>query len=153
MRDIEFSGDSSYAHYGELVDSMEYEVLVEVSDSDYQGDSRYLLRDGIRYGILVFGWGSCSGCDALEACDTRAEVVELRDGLHEDIRWFDTETSIVEWLCSPDRDGEYSIHVAEGGQFLREAMTHLGADLALLQNKALPSSWRKARDAAEKYSS
>jgi hypothetical protein len=44
--------------YGELIGSMEVEVLVEVSDNSYQGDTRILLRNGSQYGILLYGWGS-----------------------------------------------------------------------------------------------
>ena len=50
--------------YRDLIASMGVENLLQVDDNDYQGDSRILVRDYHRYGLLLFGWGSCSGCDA-----------------------------------------------------------------------------------------
>jgi len=49
-------------------------IILRVDDTDYQGDSRVLYEEGERYGYLNFGWGSCSGCDSLQACDTASEV-------------------------------------------------------------------------------
>jgi hypothetical protein len=63
------------------------DVLVQVDDDDYQGDARVLIKDGERYGVLIFGWGSCSGCDALQACETIGEIEELRDELCRQIFW------------------------------------------------------------------
>lgn len=64
-------------------------VLVETSDGDYQGDSLYLITDETRFGILTFGWGSCSGCDALEACSSQSDLDSLQDDLEKSIVWFD----------------------------------------------------------------
>lgn len=47
-------------HYDDLVESFGYDVLVAEEEGDYQGDTMYLLRRGAEYGVLVFGWGSCS---------------------------------------------------------------------------------------------
>ena len=92
--------------YGELVESMEYEVLAQADDDDYQGDSLYLLRDGQRYGVLTFGWGSCSGCDALQACSTMTEATELRDELHQSITWGSQE-EIAGYLDVHDWAGDF----------------------------------------------
>lgn len=43
-------------------------IILQVDDNDYQGDSRLLYREDDRIGFLQFGWGSCSGCDSLQAC-------------------------------------------------------------------------------------
>ena len=42
-------------------------IVIKVDDDDYQGDSR-VLYEGYKdeVGYLQFGWGSCSGCDALQ---------------------------------------------------------------------------------------
>lgn len=65
------------------------DVLVQVDDDDYQGDARVLFKDkdGERYGVLIFGWGSCSGCDALQACESVKEIEGLRDELCRQIVW------------------------------------------------------------------
>lgn len=68
--------------YGPLIESIGHEVLVKVDDDDYQGDSNVLFRraDGA-FGYLNFGWGSCSGCDALQACDSYEDLESLRNSL------------------------------------------------------------------------
>src|SRR3990167_9158170 len=43
------------------------EVVAQVDEGSYQGDSFVLLRRGNRFAYFTFGWGSCSGCDAMEA--------------------------------------------------------------------------------------
>lgn len=86
-----FGGDNAWPRYSydELVTSRGAEIIAAESDDDYQGDTYYLLKDGDQFGYLVVGWGSCSGCDALEDAQDRsfAEVQELRDSLINDILW------------------------------------------------------------------
>lgn len=73
--------------YYRLVESMGYEILIWTDVGQYQGDSLVLLRNGERYGILVFGWGSCTVCDALQSCKNYEEIEALRSSLHESIVW------------------------------------------------------------------
>lgn len=72
------------------------EILIQVDEEAYQGDSFLLYKNDNKYGFLTFGWGSCSGCDALQACDTIDEVQELMDNLYNAIKWFD---SLQELKC------------------------------------------------------
>lgn len=94
--------------YRELVESLGHDVLVEVTDSDYQGDSRFLLRAkagdgaGVRFGYLKFGWGSCSGCDSLEAARTVADLASLSDELESGISWFDGPAAALKFLRERD---------------------------------------------------
>ena len=44
-------------------------VVVRVDDDDYQGDTRVLYNNDGKIGYLVFGWGSCCCCDALQSCN------------------------------------------------------------------------------------
>lgn len=45
-------------------------VLFKLDEGSYSGDTRLIYTDSnSRYGILTFGWGSCSGCDALQSCE------------------------------------------------------------------------------------
>lgn len=117
MRDIEFGGWRSPG-YGDLIASFETETLLQVDDSDYKSDSRLLLRDGDRYGLLFFGWGSCSGCGALQACDSKAEFVALRDDLRE---------ALLRYIQSKDWSLDFSWHQAETRTFLRMAEELLSA--------------------------
>ena len=72
------------------------EILIQVDEEAYQGDSFLIYKNDNKYGFLTFGWGSCSGCDALQACDTIDEVQELMDSLYNAIKWFD---SLQELKC------------------------------------------------------
>jgi hypothetical protein len=65
-------------------------ILIQVDDDDYQGSSFLLYEIGSGYGYLCFGWGSCSGCDELQACRSMEEVQELMDKLFKDIICFET---------------------------------------------------------------
>ncbi len=112
--------------YDGLIDSMEVERLVEVSDDDYQGSTRILVRDGDRYGVVEFGWGSCSGCDALQAIgygdDVEPGHVELRDEIWNGIHWEPDIASMVTWL----RERDWDLQWGTGGPFARQAIAHLG---------------------------
>jgi hypothetical protein len=109
-------GGKDYYSYSELVESFEVEVLVTVQDDNWQGDTRHLLRDGDRYGLLTFGWGSCSGCDALEACRGVAEVTELRDQLWSNVHWERDAGAMLVYIDGKDWALDYSY----SPQFLAE---------------------------------
>lgn len=115
MRDIKGLQDSEYSSYTyleggyeELIHSFEYEVVCEQHDEGYSGDSFYLLKDGNRYGICRFGWGSCSGCDALHACTTRKDFYDLRDSLHNDIIWYESKEALLLYIHTKDWSTEWN---------------------------------------------
>ncbi len=101
------------------------EVVVQVDDAGYQGDSRILYRNGKKVGYLNFGWGSCSGCDALQACSDIEEVQELFEGLVNDVKWFDSKKEALEYFKNKDWELEYSWHAEEQKEFLEKAMSYL----------------------------
>lgn len=112
-----------YYSYDDLIESLGHEVILKVEDNDYQGDTRVLLRDGQRYGVLIFGWGSCSGCDALESAGSNhAEVTELRDGMVRDIHWEDSREAMHRYLSTKDWGLEYAWHSAETQEFVAKAL-------------------------------
>lgn len=99
------------------------EVLVQVDDEDWSGDTRVLLRKGNRHGFLNYGWGSCSGCDALQACGSYEEVDQLIDSLEGDIKWFDTLAEAQVYIANDaERQGSYYYHQAEWGEFKAAVM-------------------------------
>ena len=118
----EADGNGFYGpfEYTPLLDSMGYETLLRTDDSGYQGDSRLILHDGTRYGVLIFGWGSCSGCDSLQACDSMKEIEELRTRLRDDIKWFDTRAELLSYFETHDWEGDYSWNAEETKQFVSE---------------------------------
>ena len=103
--------------YYPLLASLGHEILLQVDDQDYQGDSRLLLRDGNRYGILIF----CSGCDSLQACESYDEVAALRDRLAGDIKWFDDAAGCLEYVNTHNWEGDFSYNAKEMHEFLAKA--------------------------------
>lgn len=59
--------EHDYPSWEWLVESWGYQIDFQEVIGSYQGDFVFGLRDGDRYGFVVIGYGSCSGCDALEA--------------------------------------------------------------------------------------
>ena len=116
--------EGSYApfcDYDPIIESFG-EVLVRVDDKDYQGDSRVLYhRDG-RYGLFVFGWGSCSGCDSLRACKTFADVAQLIDELENNIKWFDTLSELKTYVADDELQSHSYHYHCEEWQAFRKAV-------------------------------
>lgn len=113
--------------YADLVDSFEVETIFDEHDDDYQGDSYYLLKDGDKFGILIFGWGSCSGCDALQGCYTFEEVVTLRDELWQSISW-DTLDATKTWVESHDFGDDWYSYRDAGRKFANRLYEYFGID-------------------------
>lgn len=97
----------------DLVNSFGLDVLEWHEFGSYQGDIVAVLADGERRGWLVIGYGSCSGCDALQGVvgyESKApwtdlpEVVALRAETFDKIRWFDAEAALRSWLACHQRD-------------------------------------------------
>ena len=103
-------------------------VVIQVDDDDYQGDSRLLYDENGEIGVLIFGWGSCCGCDALQACDSLEEVQELCDSLQEDIKWFDDKKQALEYFTNHDWQGDYSWHQTETKEFINKCIKYLSVD-------------------------
>lgn len=114
--------------YHSLIESLGHEIVLEVTQQDYSGDSWLLLRSqtsvGPHFGYLEFGWGSCSGCDALQACDTYDELDKLRMSLRDGIRWFPDPAAALDWFRAHDWEGDFS-QSEERDRFVREAMAWL----------------------------
>jgi DNA-binding Lrp family transcriptional regulator len=95
-------------------------ILVQVDDEDYQGDSRVLYSEGNRIGFLQFGWGSCSGCDALQGAETIEQVQELMDELVSQIKWFDNKEDALKFFNEHDWEGDYDYHAKERTEFIEK---------------------------------
>lgn len=99
-----------YVSYTSLVGLLG-KIGIESSDTDYQGDSFYLLEKNEKYGYLTISWGSCSGCDALQACgDVISEIQDLFNGLERSVVWFDSFEEIKEWINNRDWEGTIEYH-------------------------------------------
>ncbi len=111
-----FYGPGSYQP---ILDSFG-KIVVQVDDDDYQGDSRVVYKDGDSYGMLVFGWGSCSGCDALQACTTFSDIDELIDQLKNDIKWFSSLGELKQYATGDDRELSHYYHQKEWSDFVNQ---------------------------------
>ena len=104
-------------------------VVVQVDDDDYQDDSRVLFTAPLEVfgsiGFLVFGWGSCSGCDALQRCETMEELQELIDDLERSVKWFPNKAAALEWFEGKDWEVEWYWHYEEFKEFLTKAKEYL----------------------------
>lgn len=99
-------------------------VLIQVDDNDYQGDSRVLYEKDGKYGFLIFGWGSCSGCDSLQACQNTKGIQELIDGLVNDVKWFDSLSDLQKYFSEKDWELEYSWHAEETKDFIAKVLEY-----------------------------
>lgn len=94
-------------------------IVLQCDEDDYRGDSFIIYEKDGKYGYLTFGWGSCSGCDALQACDTIDEVQELMDGLYSDIIWFESLEALKGFFETKDWSLCYEWHIYEFKEFLK----------------------------------
>jgi hypothetical protein len=94
------------------------EVLVREDSNDYQGDTYALLKKGRKYGLIIFGWGSCSGCDALQACNTWNDLQDLIDSMERSVQWFDGKGAARKYFDEHDWEGDYSWHYSECKRFV-----------------------------------
>lgn len=90
--------------YKNIVDSIapnKVEWFIESGYNNYQGDMFFLgkskLNDGSIYYVTT-GYGSCSGCDMLEACSDESDFDELRDYIAKRVRVFDSVLEFRDWF-------------------------------------------------------
>lgn len=127
-------GDDGYAcDYTPLLSTLG-NIVLRIDDSEYQGDSRILFRkwDSLHYvecyGILFFGWGSCSGCDSLQACSTYEEIEKLRVELEQNVTWFKSKKEAVNYFKTHDWEGDCSGNTEETRIFVQAALCILGGE-------------------------
>lgn len=118
--DDHFYGPSDYTPIIEACG----EVVVREDQNDYQGDTWALLRRGDEWGYLCFGWGSCSGCDALQACDNVADLQCLADEIEARVTWR-TRDEMREWFRSHDWAGDYHATDPDRIRFTERALEAL----------------------------
>jgi hypothetical protein len=112
--------------YRPLLESMGYDIVADEEVGDYQGDTLVVFRDGSRFGFLVFGWGSCSHCDALQSCGTVAEVEELRTELDRGIIWHESAAELARFMRERDWESQH-YWCRDTGDFVRKAVALLEA--------------------------
>lgn len=114
-----------YPSYSMLV-SCHGAILTSVSDHDYHGDQRWLVRtpEGL-FGIVISGFGSCSGCDVLQACVSPEDYDEIRKSLAP--KWFKSPAECTAYLTGKDWETHHSFRVEESARFVKQCLEVLGA--------------------------
>lgn len=107
--------------YREIADKIAT-VMNEWDIGSYQGDTVFLLADGDRRGLLIQGYGSCSGCDALQAVNTPAEAQDLIDDMVRNVHWEDSPGALARWIDARDWAGQWSWYVADARTCLRDVL-------------------------------
>ncbi len=101
--------------------------LIRTDEDGYCGDTFVLLRSKENenlYGYLTFGWGSCSGCDELQACNSYAELQELIDRFENDVKW-DTAPNLYKYFLTHDWNGDWVGHSSTFKEFYSQAVREL----------------------------
>ena len=97
--------EGSWYDYDAMLFEFGY-AIIKHSCGEYQGDTFVIYEDDsneeIRYGFLSFSWGSCSGCDALMACNSINDVQGLMDRLYSSICWFDNLKALKEYFTNDE---------------------------------------------------
>lgn len=100
-------------------------VAIKEDVGSYQGDTLVLYDNDGRIGFLVFGWGSCTVCDALQACDNMDEVQKLCDELQRDIKWFNSKDEALKWVKGKDWETEWYWHHFDAQEFIKKVIDYL----------------------------
>lgn len=110
----------------ELVRTFGSNISIVERDGDYQGNDYYLLREGNKYGMIILGFGSCSGCDILQGMyedahfsNDFAELIQYRDKMYESIVWR-TRSQMKEYILTKDFELEWYYHTLSGGNFVKQ---------------------------------
>ena len=89
--------------YLDLVEAAGLMVLESESVGSYQGEEYVLVRDleSTKFGVLNYGYGSCSGCDLLEAAKSVKDLEDIRDGFRNAVELFDSPKDLLARIEDP----------------------------------------------------
>lgn len=124
MKAKELYDEEYFYNYQPIINSFG-DIVVQIDENGYQGDTWVLFKNNDKYGYIQFGWGSCSGCDALQACNTYDDVENLIDEMANSIMWFDSKTNAIEYFESDSRKDGYAYYYNEFKTFLSEVILKL----------------------------
>lgn len=88
------------------------DIILRVDERGYSGDTFLLYVKenwpvSTKFGFLAVGWGSCSGCDALQGANTVEKILELAGQLESSIHWAQDKATLLKWLNSDHQDFEW----------------------------------------------
>jgi hypothetical protein len=97
-------------------------IVINCEDDDYQGTSLLIIKNNEKYGFLSFGWGSCSGCDALKACETEQDVFQLATELKNSIRYFDSTDELKSFIKNHDWETDLWVQEETKSDFIKKCL-------------------------------
>lgn len=140
---VDAEGDVSY---DDIVKSWDFEIAAAQEFGSYEGDLAYVLKGtSIGVGLLVVGYGSCSGCDQLQATlsdigwdDTGniregdwGELVGLAKELRDSVHWEATKEGLAAWVMAQPENRWWS-YDREIAKWLNE---QLGTTLNVMEDE------------------
>jgi hypothetical protein len=105
--------------YDEMVET-QGDIIKDWTLGYYQGDYVYLLKNGDKYAFTVIGYGSCSGCDNLQACENDEEFNELKDDVISSIVW-GTKQDVLDYVTNQEANRWY-FHEEDWAEIRKEIM-------------------------------
>jgi hypothetical protein len=105
--------------YDEIV-ATQGEIIKDWIIGSWQGDYVYLLKSGDKYAFTVIGYGSCSGCDALEGCESDEEFNELKEDIVNSIVW-GTKQDVLDYVTNQEANRWY-FHEEDWVEIRKEIM-------------------------------
>lgn len=110
------------------------DIIASGSSGDYQGDYLYVLKnrkDG-RFGFLLVGYGSCSGCDALQGCDSWEDVLKLYEYIANGVTWYNSADDLLESFDEKDDNRFFSWYDDEDRDaFILQVKEALGKEVTV----------------------
>ena len=107
-----------------------YEVVADEAFGQWQGDYVFVIREAYSempdFGVVVAGFGSCSYCDALQACGSQEDVDALFEQTMASVEWYRNAVDVQYWLLGQARN-EMRWYAHEPG--FEEALERLRAEL------------------------
>lgn len=117
--------------YQAVAEGLGWDTHLWADERDYQGDSWAIITSGDynkTYGFLCFGWGSCSGCDALEDAQSDDEpersqkMAAVATSLAGKVHWEESQEDLWRWLAEKDFSTEFYDDKEEFKTFLCDAL-------------------------------
>ena len=97
-------------------------VVLRYDEPGYQGDTYAILKKGDEYGFICFGWGSCSGCDALQGCNSYEDVGSIIQWLQESVSWYDSLDEVKQYVEGRNGENSYMYYMDEWETFVEQVM-------------------------------
>ena len=121
--------DEEYPYYGCLC---EYEnIVAEFGETiiykiheNYSGDMWFLLNINGKFAYLNLSYGSCSGCDALQGCNSLKDLNYLIIEIYNSMVKFDSSAEALEFFESESRECDAAWYYDENKQFVSEAIEY-----------------------------